>query len=115
MSDLAARLVSNVLPCVPVRQWVLTVPHGLRAKLAIDPALTTLVLRTLAAAVSAWLRRSARRAGIRGTLKTGAVTVIQRFNSALDVAPHFHTLFLDGVYPGKSHYYAFHLTSRCGC
>jgi len=26
------------------------------------------------------------------------VTVIQRFNSALDVSPHFHVLFLDGVY-----------------
>ena len=31
-------------------------------------------------------------------VKTGAVTVIQRFNSALDVAPHFHTLFMDGIY-----------------
>ena len=31
-------------------------------------------------------------------IKTGAVTVIQRFNSALDVSPHFHVLFLDGVY-----------------
>ena len=68
--------------------------HGaarLRAKLAIDPALTTVVLREFIAAVSAWLRRRARRLGIRGPLKTGAVTVIQRFNSALDVAPHFHT------------------------
>jgi hypothetical protein len=36
--------------------------------------------------------------GIRGAVKTGAVTVIQRFNSVLDVAPHFHTLFMDGVY-----------------
>jgi hypothetical protein len=26
------------------------------------------------------------------------VTVIQRFNSALAASPHFHTLFLDGVY-----------------
>jgi len=31
-------------------------------------------------------------------IKTGAVTVIQRFNSALEVSPHFHVLFLDGVY-----------------
>jgi len=63
-----------------------------------DPALTTLVLREFVAAVSAWLRRRARRLGIRGTIKTGAVKVIQRFNSALDVAPHFHTLFMDGVF-----------------
>ena len=84
------------------RQWVLTVPHGLRAKLAVDPALTTVVLREFIAAVSVWLRRRARRLGIRGALKTGAVTMIQRFNSALDVAPHFHSLVTDGVYTFSS-------------
>jgi hypothetical protein len=104
MCDFAARLVTDVLPRVPIRQWVLTVPHGLRAKLAMDPALTTLVLREFIAAVSTWMRRRARRLGIRGPIKTGAVTVIQRFNSALDLAPHFHTLFMDGLYtfpPGR--------------
>jgi hypothetical protein len=29
MCDFAARLVAHVLPRVPIRQWVLTVPHGL--------------------------------------------------------------------------------------
>ena len=29
---------------------------------------------------------------------TGAVTLIQRFGSALDLNIHFHMLFLDGVY-----------------
>jgi Transposase zinc-binding domain/Putative transposase len=104
MCDFAARLVTDVVPHVPVRQWVLTVPHNLRARLAIDPALTTLVLGEFIAAVTTWLRRRARRLGIRGEIKTGAVTVIQRFNSALDVAPHFHSLFLDGAYtfpPGR--------------
>ena len=28
MCDFAARLVTNVLPRVPIRQWVLTVPHA---------------------------------------------------------------------------------------
>jgi len=98
MSDTAARWVDRVIPSTPVRQWVLTVPHGLRAKLAFDPKLATLVLRGFVAAASQWLRRRARRLGIRGTLKTGGVTVIQRFNSALDVSVHFHTLMIDGVY-----------------
>ena len=40
----------------PMRQWVLTVPHGLRGKMAYDPGLTTVELRQLTAAVSAWLR-----------------------------------------------------------
>ncbi len=90
MCDFAARLADRVIPRVPVRQWVLTVPHGLRAKLAFDPALTTVVLCQFIAAVSSWLRRRARRLGIRGAIKTGAVTVSQRFNSALDISVHFH-------------------------
>jgi hypothetical protein len=98
MSDFAARTVRRVFPRVPIRQWVLTVPHPLRARMAFDPALVTLVLRELIAAVSSWLRRRARRLGVRGRLKTGAVTAIQRFNSALELSVHFHALVLDGVY-----------------
>ena len=30
--------------------------------------------------------------------RTGAVTLIQRFGSALNLNVHFHMLFLDGVY-----------------
>jgi hypothetical protein len=66
--------------------------------MAFDPALVTGVLREFIGSVSSWLRRQARRRGIPGALKTGAVTAIQRFNSALDVSVHFHALFLDGVY-----------------
>jgi hypothetical protein len=55
-------------------------------------------LRELIAAVSSWLRRRARRLGIRGALKAGAFAVVRRFNSALDASPHFHTLFLDDFY-----------------
>jgi hypothetical protein len=32
------------------------------------------------------------------TAKTGAVTLIQKFGSALNLNIHFHMLFLDGVY-----------------
>ncbi len=32
------------------------------------------------------------------TAHTGAVTLIQRFGSALNLNIHFHMLFLDGVY-----------------
>ena len=98
MSDTAAHLVDRVLPHVPTRQWVLTVPHALRFRLAFDPALTGRVLGHFVRAVSSWLRRRARRLGIKGTLKTGAVTVIQRFDSALGLNVHYHSTFLDGVY-----------------
>jgi hypothetical protein len=111
MSDFAAQLVDRVIPRVPIRQLVLTVPHGLRARMMFDPALTSAVLRELIRAISSWLRRRARRQGVVGAIKTGAVTVIQRFNSALAANPHFHTLFLDGIYTfpvGRPH--VFHPT-----
>ena len=35
--------------------------------------------------------------------RTGAVTLIQRFGSALNLHIHFHMLFLDGVYIDSTH------------
>jgi hypothetical protein len=55
------------------------VPHGLRYRMAHDPSLTTAVLGVLVRAVTGWLKRRARRLRVAGPLKTGAVTVIQRF------------------------------------
>ena len=34
---------------------------------------------------------------------TGAVTLIQRFGSSLNLNIHFHMLFLDGAYTGRAH------------
>ena len=46
-------------------------------------------------------RRARKQLGIhRG--QCGSVTFIQRFGSALNLTPHFHTLVLDGVYTGTS-------------
>jgi hypothetical protein len=98
MCDFAAHLRDHVMPRVPVRQWVLTVPHGLRFHMAFNLEVTGLVLRTFVSVVSRWLSRRARAVGIRGLLKTGGVTVIQRFGSALNLNVDFHTLMIDGVY-----------------
>jgi Putative transposase len=50
------------------------------------------VLRLFTSTVSAWYSLHHRGS------KTGSVTVIQRASSDLRLNPHFHTLFLDGVY-----------------
>jgi hypothetical protein len=42
--------------------------------------------------------RAALSAGLRRHARTGAITVIQRANSDLRLAPHYHSLLLDGVY-----------------
>ena len=38
----------------------------------------------------------------KATAHPGAVTLIQRFGSALNLNIHFHMLFLDGVYVGEA-------------
>lgn len=90
MADTAARLVDRVLPEVPVRQWVLT--------LAFDAPLLGSVLREFILEVFASERRRARRCAPGRRLRCGAVNFIQRFNGALSLNIHFHTLVLDGVF-----------------
>ena len=80
MADTAAHLVDRVLPEVPVRQWVLSLPHSLRYRLAYDHRLCTDVLGLFIRTVFGALRRRARVAcGEAGRSATcGAVTFVQR-------------------------------------
>ena len=97
MAETAAHLVEHVLPEQPIRQWVLSFPFPLRFLFATRPAVLTQVLGIVYRAVSTFL---VRRAGLRSGAgaRTGAVTLIQRFGSALNLNPHLHMLFLDGAY-----------------
>ena len=98
MAETAAHLVDRVLPEVPTRQWVLSLPFPLRYRLAYDRTLATPLLAAFLRAVFASLRRRAREFyGVRNT-KCGAVTFLQRFGGALNLNVHFHSLLLDGVY-----------------
>lgn len=98
MAETAAHLVDSVLPAVPTRQWVLSLPFPLRYRLAYDRTLATPLLAAFLRAVFASLRRRAREChGVRKS-KCGAVTFLQRFGGALNLNVHFHSLLLDGVY-----------------
>jgi hypothetical protein len=98
MADTAAHLVDRVLPEAPVRQWVLSLPFGLRYRLAYDARLTRDVLQIFVRRVFASLRRRARLRWPIEDPQCGAVTFVQRFGGALNLNVHFHTLVLDGVY-----------------
>jgi len=101
MSDVAARLVDEVIPEVPVRQWVCSFPWSLRAALGYDRALCSEVLGAFAGALDRGLRRRAKRElGLRSVAdaRTGAVTFVQRSDASLRLNPHLHTIALDGVY-----------------
>ena len=101
MAESAALLVDEVLPHEPIRQWVLSFPFQLRFLFASRPELTGKVLGIVYRVIAAHLIK---KAGLtQKTAKTGGVTLIQRFGSALNLNVHFHMLFLDGIYVENKH------------
>ncbi|MFO0985593.1 MAG: transposase [Planctomycetota bacterium] len=101
MSDTAAHLVDHVLPHVPVRQWVLSLPYQIRFRLASRKALLCEVRRIVLRRILAFMRRLAKEHGY-DRAQSGAVTSVQRFNSALGLDVHLHCLVLDGVFTQAS-------------
>ena len=83
----AAHLAEHVLPPLPVRQWVLSVPKRLRYFLQRDAALQGVVLHFLLRAVERALR--AHSPGCSAAARLGAVAFIHRFGSALNEHLHF--------------------------
>ena len=91
MAETAAHLVEHVLPEQPIRQWVLSFPYPLRFLFATRPAVLSQVLGIVYRAISTFLMR---RAGLRvgAGARTSAVTLIQRFGSALNCFLHWSTV-----------------------
>ena len=96
-NDIAARLVDDLLPAVPYRQWVLSFPFDLRFALARNPQLFGRMVSTFLGIVFAWQRHRGRRLGIADG-QTGAVTFLQRFGGALNLNPHAHCVVADGLF-----------------
>ena len=96
MAETAAHLVEQVIPHVPVRQWVVSFPIPLRHLFATQPQLLSPVLQVIHRALATFVIHQA---GLtRAQAHTGAVTLIQRFGSAANLNIHLHCLVLDGVY-----------------
>ncbi|HEY6723731.1 MAG TPA: transposase [Polyangiaceae bacterium] len=99
----AANLVEHVLPeRAPLRQFALTLPFELRARLAYDGKLLGAVCHAFVDSVLGWYQRHFKARDLGGG-KSGAVTAVQRVSSDLRLNPHFHTLALDGVYNEDEH------------
>ena len=84
MVDTAARLVDEVLPHVPMRQFVLSLPFEIRYRVADDGKLISALLAVFLRTVNAWYRRQARAQGYTGG-RCGSVTIVQRFGSAINL------------------------------
>ncbi len=101
MHEGATWLCERVLPPVPLRQFVLSLPKVLRYLLAYDGKLCRAVAKTAIQEICRFQRLHARRTlGLSSTRQalTGAMVAVQRFGSALNLNIHFHALVLDGVY-----------------
>ncbi len=95
------QIVDEVLPEQPMRQWVLSFPFQLRFLFASRPEIMGRVLGLVYRVIATHLVRKAGHSY--KTARTGAITLIQRFGSALNLNVHFHMLFLDGVYVDGPH------------
>jgi hypothetical protein len=103
MTQTAAQLADHVIPPVPVRQWVISVPKRLRGMMADRPqavaALTKIFLdeiERLLLAVSvgtpdADMSRAAHP-------RLGGISFLHRFGSALNHHVHLHACVTDGVF-----------------
>jgi len=97
MHDLALHLCEQVIPAVPLRQWVLAVPRALRFLLARDAELRRRVVGITVRTIFMLQRRQARADGFTQVMP-GAVSFLHEAGSALNLNPHTHSLVPDGVF-----------------
>src|SRR5215475_11384712 len=99
MAQTAAHLVEQVIPWVPTRQWVVSVPVPLRYWMAASQELTATVHTIIRTTIGQYyVNQAVQRGHARATVHPGSVTFLQRFGSALNVNLHFHCVFIEGVY-----------------
>ncbi len=94
-----SHLVERVIPWVPTRQWVVSVPVPLRYWMASSQDLTAQVHTIIRTTIGKYYVHQAVTRGVpRDQVQPGSVTFIQRFGSAINLNLHFHCVFLEGVY-----------------
>jgi len=86
MAQQAAHLVEQVIPWVPTRQWVVSVPIPLRYWMAPSRELTakvhTIIRRTIG---QYYVNQVVKRGATRATVQPGSVTFLQRFGGSINL------------------------------
>src|SRR5215471_2358961 len=99
MAQMAAQLVEQVIPWVPTRQWVVSVPVPLRYWMAGSQDLTAKVHTIIRTTIGQYyVTQAVTQDHERANVHPGSVTFLQRFGSGLNLNLHFHCVFLEGVY-----------------
>jgi len=88
MAETAALLAEKVLPALPLRQWVISFPFALRLLFASRSDALARALTVISLGHKARFTRK--------EAATGAVTLVQRFGSALNLNIHLHMLEASG-------------------
>jgi hypothetical protein len=94
MVETAAHLVENVIPSIPMRQWVISFPKRIRCYLQTNVILQD-VLRIVVDEVRKTLISCCPKVF---NAQIGAISFIQRFGNTLNLHPHFHLVFTDGIF-----------------
>jgi len=96
MVETAAHLIDNVLPRVPMRQWVLSVPKRVRWHMRHKPEVVSGLLKVFLRAVETTIRQ--RSPDAPAGARFGAVAFVHRFGKVWTCHEHFHVLVTDGVF-----------------
>jgi hypothetical protein len=103
MAQQAAHLVEQVIPWVPTRQWVVSVPIPLRDWMAPSRELTAKVHTIIRRTIGQYdVTQAVKQSTTRATVQPGSVTFLQRFGGSINLNLHFHLVFLEGVYEDRS-------------
>jgi len=94
MCNTAAHVVDRILPNVPVRQWVLSLPWELRGVAATRPAVLSAMDRIFGEEIA---RMTTKLAGV-AEAQTGSIAFGQLFGGSVNLHPHLHALCMDGVF-----------------
>jgi hypothetical protein len=99
MAQTAAYLVECVMPWVPTRQWVVSVPMPLRYWTAPSRDLTAQVHTIIRTAIAQFYVNQAVKRGVkRQKVQPGSITFLQRFGGSLNANLHYHVIVMEGVF-----------------
>ena len=90
-----AHAVEDLLPQVPYRQWVLTLPKRLRFFVHRDPRLVGQISKILTAVLTSFYREQA---GSSPDAAPALLTFVQRFGSSINLHIHWHLVLSDGTF-----------------
>ncbi len=101
MSQTAANIIDQVIPLVPIRQWVISLPIPIRYLMAQDYKVLDHINRIINTVISSFYKKKGKSAGAKKPM-TGAITFIQRAGGSINLNPHFHLAVMEGVFDAEN-------------